>query len=136
MTLRSKLALFISLLLLSIAAFAMDARNCIENLSYETQNKIQLRMGIHTGTVAAGIVGKKRFSYDLWGDVVNIASRFESTAEPNKIHVSEAVKFRLSDDFLFLDGGELKLKGKGTIRSFYLLGRKESMPEILEFKKT
>ena len=119
-----------------IAAFAMDARNCIENLSYETQNKIQLRMGIHTGTVAAGIVGKKRFSYDLWGDVVNIASRFESTAEPNKIHVSEAVKFRLSDDFLFLDGGELKLKGKGTIRSFYLLGRKESMPEILEFKKT
>lgn len=118
-----------------IAAFAMDAQNCIDAFSRESQYKVQLRMGIHTGTVAAGVVGKKRFSYDLWGDVVNIASRFETSAEPNKIHVSEAVKFRLSDDFLFLDGGEVKLKGKGIMRSFYLLGKKENMREILEFKK-
>lgn len=118
-----------------IAAFAMEARNYIEELSQRSQYKIELRMGIHTGTVAAGVVGRKRFSYDLWGDVVNVASRFESAAEPNKIHVSEAVKFRLSDDFLFMDGGEVKLKGKGAIKSFYLLGRKETMPEILEFKK-
>ena len=118
-----------------IAAFALDAQNCIEEFSRETPYKVQLRMGIHTGTVAAGVVGKKRFSYDLWGDVVNVASRFETTAEPNKIHASEAVKFRLSDDFLFLDGGEVKLKGKGVMRSFYLLGKKENMPEILEFKK-
>jgi adenylate cyclase len=118
-----------------IAAFAIDAQNCIEAFSRESQYKVQLRMGIHTGTVAAGVVGKKRFSYDLWGDVVNVASRFETSAEPNKIHVSEAVKFRLSDDFLFLDGGEVKLKGKGIMRSFYLLGKKENMREILEFKK-
>lgn len=118
-----------------IAAFAMDTLSCIETFSNESPYQVQLRMGIHTGTVAAGVVGKKRFSYDLWGDVVNVASRFETTAEPNKIHVSEAVKFRLADDFLFLDGGEVKLKGKGVMRSFYLLGKKENMPEILEFKK-
>lgn len=118
-----------------IAAFAMDALNCIEAFSRESPYQVKLRMGIHTGTVAAGVVGKKRFSYDLWGDVVNVASRFETTSEPNKIHASEAVKFRLSDDFLFLDAGEVKLKGKGVMRSFYLLGRKEHMPEILEFKK-
>lgn len=118
-----------------IAAFAMDALNCIEAFSRESPYQVKLRMGIHTGTVAAGVVGKKRFSYDLWGDVVNVASRFETTSEPNKIHASEAVKFRLSDDFLFLDAGEVKLKGKGVMRSFYLLGRKENMPEILEFKK-
>jgi adenylate cyclase len=66
---------------------------------------------------------------------VNVASRFETSAEPDKIHVSEAVKFRLADDFLFLEGGEVKLKGKGIMKSFYLLGKKENMPEILEFKK-
>jgi adenylate cyclase len=118
-----------------IAAFAIDAQNCIEAFSRESPYKVQLRIGMHTGTVAAGVVGKKRFSYDLWGDVVNVASRFETTGVPNKIHVSEAVKFRLADDFLFLDGSEVKLKGKGIMKSFYLLGKKENMPEVLEFKK-
>ena len=79
-----------------------------------------------TGTVAAGVVGKKKFSYDLWGDVVNIASRFETTSSPDRIHVSEAIKVRLSDDFIFFDGGEIDLKGKGMTRSYYLLGRKEN----------
>lgn len=118
-----------------IADFAKEILSCIEAFSRESPYQVKLRMGIHTGTVAAGVVGKKRFSYDLWGDVVNVASRFETTSEPNKIHASEAVKFRLSDDFLFLDAGEVKLKGKGMMRSFYLLGRKEHMPDILEFKK-
>lgn len=118
-----------------IAAFAMEALNYAYTLAKESPYDVRLRIGIHTGTVAAGVVGKKRFSYDLWGDVVNVASRFESASEHNRIHVSEAVKFRLSDDFLFLDGGEVKLKGKGTMRSFYLLGKKENMPGIVEFKK-
>jgi class 3 adenylate cyclase len=80
---------------------------------------------MHTGTVAAGVVGKKKLSYDLWGDVVNVASRFESSGESNGIHVSEAVRFRLADDFLFSNSGEVNLKGKGPMRSFYLLGRKD-----------
>jgi class 3 adenylate cyclase len=79
---------------------------------------------MHTGTVAAGVVGKKKLSYDLWGDVVNTASRFESSGEPNAIHVSEAVRVRLADDFVFSDSGDVNLKGKGSMRSFYLLGRK------------
>lgn len=118
-----------------IAAFALKALQYAETLAKETSYNVHLRIGVHTGTVAAGVVGKKRFSYDLWGDVVNVASRFETSSEKNRIHVSEAVKFRLSDDFLFLDGGEVKLKGKGIMRSFYLLGKKESMPEVIEFRK-
>jgi class 3 adenylate cyclase len=92
-----------------------------------------MRMGVHTGTVAAGVVGKKRFSYDLWGDVVNVASRFESTSQPDKIHVSEAVKVRLSDDYVLVDGGTVELKGKEATRSFFLIGKKTQMPGILEF---
>lgn len=92
-------------------------------------------MGIHTGTVAAGVLGKKKFSYDLWGDVVNVASRFESSSLANKIHVSEAVKVRLNDDFVFLDAGTVELKGKGSATSFYLLGRKKEFPGLIEFKK-
>lgn len=118
-----------------IAAFALKALEYAETLAKETSYNVHLRIGVHTGTVAAGVVGKKRFSYDLWGDVVNVASRFETSSDKNRIHVSETVKFRLSDDFLFLDGGEVKLKGKGTMRSFYLLGKKESMPDVIEFRK-
>ena len=90
-------------------------------------------MGRVAASVAAGVVGKKRFSYDLWGDVVNVASRFESAGQPDKIHVSEAVKVRLNDDYVFLDGGTVHLKGKEATRSFFLIGKKTQMPGILEF---
>jgi adenylate cyclase len=90
---------------------------------------------MHTGTVVAGIVGTQKFSYDLWGDVVNIASRYESTGTPNKIHVSDSVRVRLADDFAFEDAGEVDLKGKGMMRSWFLVGDKESAAEVIELKK-
>ncbi len=93
-----------------------------------------MRIGFHTGTVAAGVVGKKRFSYDLWGDVVNVASRYESTSQPDKIHVSEAVKERLDDDYFFVDGGIVEPKGKGPSKSYFLMGKKTDMPQIVGFR--
>ncbi|MGE0194897.1 MAG: adenylate/guanylate cyclase domain-containing protein [Methylocystis sp.] len=116
-----------------IADFALEAQSFIMNYANEVPYPLRMRIGVHTGTVAAGVVGKKRFSYDRWGDVVNVASRFESTGQPDKIHVSEAVKVRLSDDYLFLDGGAVEMKGKETTRSFFLIGKKTQMPGILEF---
>jgi class 3 adenylate cyclase/HAMP domain-containing protein len=108
-----------------MAAFAMEALQYFREMSEKSSYNLKLRIGMHTGTVAAGVVGKKKLSYDLWGDVVNVASRFESSGESNGIHVSEAVRFRLADDFLFSNSGEVNLKGKGPMRSFYLLGRKD-----------
>lgn len=117
-----------------IAEFALDAIKAVEELSSHFPIPVKMRMGIHTGTVAAGVVGKKKFSYDLWGDVVNVASRFESTSMPDKIHVSESVRIRLSDDFLFQDSGIVELKGKGSVASFFLLGKKTEFPSLVEFK--
>ena len=77
-----------------------------------------------TGTVVAGVVGTQKFSYDLWGDVVNVASRYESTGEPNKIHVSDSVKFRLDDDFIFEQAEDVDMKGKGKLHSWFMIGRK------------
>lgn len=118
-----------------IAAFAMEALDFALNFSKAHPYGISMRMGIHTGTVAAGVLGKKKFSYDLWGDVVNVASRFESTSTPDRIHVSESVRVRLADDFTFEDAGKVELKGKGMVASYYLLGRKEESATVLAFAK-
>ena len=107
-----------------VAEFALDAISFVKNFSSVYPSAIEMRMGIHTGTVAAGVLGKKKFSYYLWGDVVNLASRYENTSSPNNIHVSEAVRIRLADDFIFSDGSSVELKGKGTVPSYYLLGKK------------
>jgi len=117
-----------------VADFAIEAEKFLEEFSKSLKYPLHMRIGIHTGTVAAGIVGKKRFSYDLWGDVVNVASRYESTSQPDKIHVSEAVKIRLEDDYLFVDGGFVELKGKGPSRSYFLMGKKSDQPQVISFR--
>lgn len=109
-----------------IAEFAMEALAFVRDFAKTHPFPISMRMGVHTGTVAAGVLGKKKFSYDLWGDVVNVASRFESTSAPDRIHVSETVRLRLADDFLFEDSGTVELKGKGMVRSYFLLERKKA----------
>ncbi|PPD42699.1 MAG: adenylate/guanylate cyclase domain-containing protein [Methylocystis sp.] len=118
-----------------IAGFALEALAYVQEFSRSHAFTIKMRMGIHTGTVAAGVLGKKKFSYDLWGDVVNVASRFESTSLPDRIHVSESVRVRLSDDFVFEDSGTVELKGKGAVVSSYLLARKTEAAGVLAFRK-
>jgi class 3 adenylate cyclase len=85
---------------------------------------LQVRMGIHTGTVVAGIVGKQKYSYDLWGDVVNTASRLENTSLPGRIHVANTVHARLLDDFELEQRGLVEIKGMGPIETFFLNGEK------------
>ena len=108
-----------------IAAFSLEMQATIKDYAAKSGRDINMRTGIHTGTVVAGIVGTTKFSYDLWGDVVNIASRMESTGEPGQIQVSDAVRVRLQDDFNFDARGEVEIRGKGPMHTWYLTGRIE-----------
>ncbi|MBL8004613.1 MAG: tetratricopeptide repeat protein [Candidatus Kapabacteria bacterium] len=85
-------------------------------------NDIEIRIGIHTGEVVAGIIGKHKYTYDLWGDAVNIASRMESNSEAGRIHISEqfAKSIEKHPEFTLIPRGEITIKGKGTMNTFWL----------------
>ena len=108
----------------NIANFALDAQESIERFARENELDVRLRVGIHSGTAVAGIIGKKRFSYDLWGDVVNVASRMESNGQPAQIQVSEPTMVRLRDLFELDPIGELDIKGKGRMNTWRLVRRR------------
>ncbi|HEY7282755.1 MAG TPA: adenylate/guanylate cyclase domain-containing protein [Actinomycetota bacterium] len=87
----------------------------------ETQWRV--RVGLHTGPAVAGVIGTRKFVYDVWGDTVNVASRLESTSDPNRIHVSEQVARALGGGFATEPRGSVQLKGKGEAATFFLNGR-------------
>lgn len=86
----------------------------------------KIRIGIHTGPAVAGVIGTRKFVYDVWGDTVNVASRLQDTSQPNRIQVSEAVASLLRDDFELESRGQVELKGKGATETYFLLGRRVS----------
>jgi len=85
-------------------------------------NDIEIRIGIHTGEVVAGVIGKNKFTFDLWGDAVNVSSRMESHSEPWKIHISEKFANSISQypEFKLMPRGEINIKGKGNMQTYWL----------------
>jgi class 3 adenylate cyclase len=104
-------------------AAVLQARAMLKEIGrFRTSNGVQmkLRVGIHTGPAVAGIIGQRKFSFDVWGTTVNIASRMESLGEPGRVHVSEAVAKALDGRFSFADRGLIDVKGAGAMRTFFL----------------
>ncbi|MBD2776885.1 PAS domain S-box protein [Iningainema sp. BLCCT55] len=106
----------------AIANMALDMRRAIACFNSQNNQDFSIRIGIHTGSVVAGVIGIKKFAYDLWGDTVNIASRMESGGMAGKIQVTQAVYQRLQDEFYFEKRGEIEVKGKGLMTTYFLLG--------------
>jgi len=84
---------------------------------------VRLRIGIDSGPVIAGVIGRRKFIYDLWGDTVNIASRMESHGVPGRIQVTERTRDLLCDRFTFEERGRIQIKGKGEMATYFLTGR-------------
>jgi len=109
-----------------MADFALDMVHVTHDISKEINENILLRIGINSGPVTAGVIGKKKFIYDLWGDAVNLASRMESAGLPGKIQVTEDTYQLLKDEYLFTQREPIEIKGKGLLKPYILNGPKNN----------
>ena len=107
-----------------LGLFALEIIDFLESRNASSRQKLHLRIGIHTGPVIAGVIGTKKFSYDLWGDTVNTASRMESHGSSGKIQVSEAFRKQTRDIFEFEKRKRIEVKGKGKMQTYFLISIK------------
>lgn len=108
----------------AIAEMAIDMLLVQQQYAQRRRLPLQMRIGVNTGPVVAGVIGKHKFTYDLWGDAVNVASRMESHGVAGRIQITEATYRRLGDRYVTEERGEVDVKGKGTMTTWWLLGRK------------
>ncbi|PSN11072.1 diguanylate cyclase, partial [filamentous cyanobacterium CCP5] len=109
--------------LLAIARMALDMQRSIRQFQRPDGSPYQLRIGINVGSVVAGVIGRRKFAYDLWGTAVNIASRMETTGEAGRIQVTEPVYEALCDHFRLERRGSIIIKGGGQMPTYWLLGK-------------
>jgi adenylate cyclase len=108
----------------AVANMALGMLKVIERLNREYKTSLHLRIGINSGPVVAGVIGHRKFIYDLWGDSVNTASRMESHGKPDHIQVTQATYDHLKQSFKFESRGEIEVKGKGPMITYWLQGKK------------
>ena len=106
-----------------VAAMAIDLADQVAANEAASRLGIRFRVGIHCGPIIAGVIGTKKFIYDVWGDTVNVASRMESLGIPGRIQVTAAVEQRLRDRFRFEPRGIIDVKGKGPTPTWFLVGQ-------------
>jgi guanylate cyclase len=106
------------------ALLALEMRDVVTGSAAAGQPALELRIGINSGPVVAGVIGTKRFLYDLWGDAVNTASRMESHGTPGEIQITRATYELLEDEFVCRPRGTIDVKGKGAMETWYLEGRR------------
>lgn len=111
----------------AVAMMALDMQKEISKFTRPDGQPFRLRIGINTGSVIAGVIGMRKFAYDLWGDAVNVASRMETTGAAGRIQVTSEVYERLHNRFNFELRGPVFVKGRGQMQSYWLTGRKREL---------
>ena len=106
----------------ALALMALDMLEAMRSNDDVAHRGLELRVGINSGPVVAGVIGRKRFLYDLWGDAVNTASRMESHGTPGRIQITRATYELLADEFECEPRGAIAVKGKGEVEVWYLIG--------------
>jgi class 3 adenylate cyclase len=103
-------------------AFAM--LSAIQSINDQHGTQLQIRVGVNSGPVVAGVIGMHKFTYDLWGNTVNVASRMESTGAEGKIHISPSTAERLDNKFVLQERGAITIKGIGPLETFFVQGQR------------
>jgi guanylate cyclase len=106
----------------ALCELAVDLQEHLASTSFRGRS-LQMRIGIASGPVTAGIIGRRKFSYDLWGDTVNLASRMETMGSPGRIQVPAATRALAAEGFLWEERGVVEVKGRGPVETWYLLER-------------
>jgi adenylate cyclase len=102
---------------------AIEFCTALEEMRERTGGALRMRIGVHSGPIVAGVIGLRKFTYDLWGDTVNVASRMESTGEPGRIHVSVNTANLVRNDFKLESRGSIEVKSLGQVETFFVNGR-------------
>ena len=113
----------------AVADVALEMIAALDRLNAANGTELKMRIGLNTGPIVAGVIGKRKFTYDLWGDTVNLASRMESSGLPGAIQVSDSTHEALKNDFVLTERGQVEVKGIGPVQTYLLKARKDLVSE-------
>ena len=112
-----------------LARMGLDMLDTVARYREESGLSINLRIGMASGPVTAGVIGTRKFSYDVWGDPVNLASRLEGQSSPGRILICPGCRAKLGEDFVYEARGPIEIKGIGAQETWFLIGERERAPD-------